>query len=178
MVQKLYSALHARVVSTGRLHLFPNKLTLMKKTAEKTKRKVAGNVIVDSGCLLIMDPLYASHWINSAKMPEEHYTDKKTDKVYIREKDFIRFDTVIDGATINEHINSGRFIRTDKPTEEFSMTSLVQQINSPDRTANFNFPTGEADMATAVYTGDGVYSIEVERGADGKTKKIVITVGD
>ena len=141
------------------------------------KKIKIGVVAVDSGKLMICDPMYLRDWKNDKFEAIRKYEDLQTGNIYTYKKDFTNFsDILIDQKTVKQLIQEKRLkeIEEDVEIKDFSFSNLVRAVNTK-QFVQFNFPAGHAGLAIAFTSGngDGEYPVYAEMEED-QLKKIYI----
>ncbi len=120
------------------------------------KEKKIGEVNVDSGTLMITDPLYLSDWQNTDAEDKREYKDTENGKIYVYSKDFKRFDHILfDNKTVNQLIAEKRLELIFEENKEYSYKAVSHTLT------NRMFVECEDKIAVAFRTGngDGTYPV-------------------
>ena len=131
--------------------------------------KKIGEINVDSGCIMITDPLYLHNWKHTSFVDKREYRDTKSGKVYVYGKDFKKYnETLFDEKDVNQLVAEKRLERICEEDKEYSYkgvsTTLTQQ-NSVECENNLA-------IAARTYSGDGTYPVyaEIEEESERITK--------
>lgn len=143
---------------------------------EKLTKQI-GVVAVDSGKLMICDPLYLKDWKHNKFDNIKQYKDSQSGKIYTYKADFNNYsDILFDNKSVKELIKENRLseIEAEIDKKDFSFSTLTKAINQ-ETMVQFNFPKGHAGLAfgLATETGDGEYPVWAEFEQE-KLKKIWI----
>lgn len=128
-----------------------------------------GFVSVDSGQLMVTDPVYLNEeWQNEKFKDLRLYQDVETLNVYQYQKDFQQFNEKIPGFefSVNELIKSGRFEELEVETEKnFSYAGACNASNSKSGFGQLKFKKGHTGAGIALRTvhGDGDYKVYAEK---------------
>ena len=147
----------------------------MEKNEKKTIQ--IGVVAVDSGKLMICDPLYLRDWKNNNYNTIREFKDIYSDKIFTYKKDFNDFsDILLENKSVKQLISENRLIEIEQTfdEQEFSYNSLCNMVNN-NEFARFNFPNGKEGLALAFLSGagDGIYPVYAETQND-EIKKVWI----
>jgi hypothetical protein len=137
-----------------------------------TEVKKIGVVVVDSGKLMLCDPVFLREWKHT--LPTRQFEDVQTSKVYQYGKDFKTFQEVLfEGKSAKQWIEERRLqpVLTDTK-HEFSYSALTQAIANEGYWQAI-FAEGHQGLALALLAEDGTYSVMAEY-QEGNLKKIWI----
>lgn len=146
--------------------------------------KWLGEIGVDTGSLIIMDPCYLESLKLDGLKPSTYYLDAASGKKFYckvhgsSEPDavsFQRFDTPLkDGETPNEKIRSGKWVPRNDRISEFSLSGIYNQINKFGWGVIQKLGAGSL-FATSTFFGDGTARIyaEIDRKSK-RPKRLVI----
>lgn len=138
-----------------------------------------GYVAVDSGQLMITDPVYIeTEWKNTEFEDIRLVKDIKTGEIYQFNKDFSRYTDTIDGYTenVNELIASGKFenVNIDLSKKiDFSYAGACYATLSDRGYGALPFSLGHEGAGIVVSTvmGDGIYPVYAEK-YDGRIVRV------
>lgn len=131
-----------------------------------------GMVGVDSGQLMITDPLYIrDEWQEEKFEDLRIYKDVTTGKTYQYQKDFDNFQNVIEGfdINVNELIESERFVEVKiKRDFNYSYAGASYATLTDEGYGELKFKNGETGAGVSFRTafGDGIYPVYGEKYDD------------
>lgn len=135
----------------------------------KLETELAGYVGVDSGQLIITDPLYIeSEWKKEPYEDIRIFKDVETGIVYQYKKDFDNFQNVIDGfrKSVNELIEEGRLVKVKIEQEfNYSFAGACYATLQDEGYGELTHEGGYEGAAVAFNTfmGDGSYPVYIEK---------------
>jgi len=137
----------------------------------KIETKKLGEVLVESGRLMLSDPLFLPEWKTGAPKRIYHYLP--TNKTYEYQKDFSHYQDIIEeGKTVNQLISEKILIPIDQHQGEFSEPAMLESMQKTGIWQAF-FDNGQAGIAFALAMDDGIYEVMGE-WHDSDLKKIWI----
>ncbi|APU10898.1 hypothetical protein A5M85_11575 [Cellulophaga lytica] len=137
---------------------------------KKLETQLAGYVDVDSGQLMLTDPLYVdSQWKKETYEDLRLYKDVETGKSYQYLKDFNNYQEKIEGFdnTVNELLKSNRFeeIKVDRKSDySYSYAGACYATINEEGFGAMTHEKGHEGAAVAFRTfmGDGSYPVYIE----------------
>lgn len=133
-----------------------------------------GDVAVDSGQVVIIDPSYIDgRWVVKPLQDVRQYRHKVTGKIVEYEKDFPNYEFVIPefDQSVTQLLATGEWERIVQPVPfELSYNAACHATRLPARGGNFG------GFATAVGTldGDGQFPVFVERDDRGRILRLMV----
>ncbi|WP_332453958.1 hypothetical protein [Chryseobacterium aquaticum] len=140
-----------------------------------------GMVGVDSGQLMITDPLYIrDEWQEEEYEDLRIYKDTATGKTYQYQKDFQNYQNIIEGfdVNVNELIKSERFKKVElKRDFNYSYAGASYATLTDEGYGELKFKNGETGAGVSFRTafGDGIYPVYGEK-YDDKLIRIYVNV--
>ncbi|VWC80907.1 hypothetical protein BLA39750_01190 [Burkholderia lata] len=133
-----------------------------------------GDVAVDSGQVVIIDPSYIDrHWVTKPLQDVRQYRHKVTGKIVEYEKDFRSYDFVIPefGQSANQLLATGEWEKIVQPVPfELSYNAACLTTRLPARGGNF----GGSAIAVGTLDGDGPFPVIVERDERGQILRLMV----
>ena len=132
-----------------------------------------GNIAVDSGQVLIVDPAYLGDWTVNDCTCGHKVIDRHSGKVMSWPEDFGSYDTPLaeyGGKTMNDLLEDGTFEdHKPHPSGEFSYNGACSASLSEK-----GFGRCGEGFVTATAHGDGIYPVYAEIDGEGRVLRIWI----
>lgn len=144
------------------------------------KRKLIGEVGVDSGQLMLCDPCYIeSEWQNEPFEDVRIYRHKETGKRLQYRVDFENYESVIPeyNKTMNQLNATGEWEKVEAPPPgTFSYNGCCKATLSKEGSGQLHYKMGHAGAGVAFSTaiGDGVYPVYAVYDDKGNLKSVEV----
>lgn len=148
-------------------------LEMLVLTADSTFEKI-GEVDVESGQVLLIDPCYIKdHWKNAPFPDNRGYRHIETGQELRLGTDFTSHEERVLGLgkSVNELYREGALeLIHDQPGDELNYQNCCLTTRQPQRGGN----VGSLATAINVSAGDGLYSVFVERDEQGGVLRVLL----
>lgn len=133
-----------------------------------------GILKIDSGKLLLCDPLYLEDWQKESPPPQRQYIHSETGQCLRYGIDFQNYTDTIDGQTIKQMINAGILKAQPSTVDDQFSYHAIQQKLSQMGFGQWDFTKDNPGKAVAIITDDGIYPVYAELDEEDNLQKIWI----
>ncbi|MCP5501756.1 MAG: hypothetical protein H7A25_17770 [Leptospiraceae bacterium] len=125
-----------------------------------------GILKIDSGKLLLCDPLYLEDWQKESRPTKREYIHTKTEQIFTYGTDFQNYSDKIGDKTIKQLIQDGTLkLRDVENNNDFSYHAITQKLSKLGF-AQFDFSNENPGKAVSILSDDGEYPVFAELEED------------